>query len=112
MSVSIRHRGRDAHGLFHGDPLAVVAGNLSPARRRVDAPQDSFMVYVGAPVNDAACVYSDGVTRPCTTSSGAGSRGSQDLRLGRQFTTKIFQKAGNSPADTLTRRPRRPRGRS
>src|SRR4029079_2443807 len=27
------------------------------------SPTDSFMVYVGAPVNDAATLYSDGVTR-------------------------------------------------
>jgi hypothetical protein len=43
----------------------VTSGNfISSSAAGVNAPQDSFMVYVGAPVNDAACVYSDGVTRP------------------------------------------------
>src|SRR5262249_18611532 len=65
MSTSIGTTASARSGWFHGDPLAVTAGNfISSSAAGANAPQDSFMVYVGSPVNDAACVYSDGVTRP------------------------------------------------
>jgi hypothetical protein len=65
MSTAIGTTASTRTGWFHGDPLAVTSGNfISSSSAGVNAPQDSFMVYVGAPVNDAACVYSDGVTRP------------------------------------------------
>ena len=55
-------------GWFDKDPLpatpnGAAAGNfISSSAAGVNAPQDSFMVYVGAPVNDASCLYSDGHT--------------------------------------------------
>ncbi len=57
-------------GWFDKDPLQVTAngaaaGNfISSSAAGTNAPIDSFMVYVGAPVNDAACLYSDGHTAP------------------------------------------------
>ncbi len=52
-------------GWFHGDPLSVTTGNfISASAAGSFAPVDSFEVYVGAPVNDASCRYSDGFTRP------------------------------------------------
>jgi hypothetical protein len=52
-------------GWYDKDPLATVAGNfISSTNAGPNAPIDSFMVYVGAPVNDAACTYSDGSVRP------------------------------------------------
>src|SRR5262249_45691989 len=62
MSTDIVTNAATRSGWFHGDPLTVSAGNfISSTAADASAPQDSFMVYVGAPVNDAACVYSDGV---------------------------------------------------
>jgi hypothetical protein len=50
-------------GWFHGDPLAVTASNfVSSTALGLSAPQDSFMVYVGAPVNDADVWHSDRTT--------------------------------------------------
>src|SRR6516225_5123112 len=102
MSTSIGTAAATRTGWFHGDPLAVTAGNfISSSAAGANAPQDSFMVYVGAPVNDAACVYSDGVTRPVydlqrrwfsevVKTFGAGAN-----------CVEIFRAAGNNPADTL-----------
>src|SRR5262245_4394366 len=57
MSTSIGTAVSTRTGWFHGDPLAVVAGNfISSSAAGTNAPQDSFMVYVGAPVDEAACV--------------------------------------------------------
>ena len=64
LSTSIVTTATTRTGWFHGDPLAVTTGNfISSSAAGVNAPCDSFQVYVGAPVNDAACVYSDGVVR-------------------------------------------------
>jgi hypothetical protein len=64
LSTSIGTAAATRTGWFHGDPLAVTTGNfISSSAAGVSAPADSFQVYVGAPVNDAACIYSDGVTR-------------------------------------------------
>jgi len=102
MSTSIGTAAATRTGWFHGDPLAVTAGNfISSSAAGANAPQDSFMVYVGAPVNDAACVYSDGVTRPVydpqrrwfdevIKAFGAGAN-----------YYELFATAGNDPADTL-----------
>ncbi len=57
-------------GWFHGDPLrtaeqvtgAVLGNFISSSAAGANAPADSFMVYVGSPVDDAACVRSDGST--------------------------------------------------
>jgi hypothetical protein len=59
------------------------------------------MVYVGAPVNDAACVYSDGVTRPVYDKQRRWF--SEVLRIfgaGANY-FEIFATTGNNPADTL-----------
>src|SRR5262249_34769025 len=65
------------------------------------APQDSFMVYVGAPVNDAACVYSDGTTRAVYDKQRRWF--SEVLKVfgtGNNY-FEIFSATGNNPADTL-----------
>ena len=52
-------------GWFHGDPLSLAPGNFISASAAGDrAPRDSFSVYIGCPVNDAACTYSDGSVSP------------------------------------------------
>src|SRR5262249_8857308 len=61
MSTAIDTQPLTRAGWLHGDPLSMNAGNfISSSAAGPNAPQDSFMVYVGAPVNDAACTYSDG----------------------------------------------------
>jgi hypothetical protein len=75
MSTSIGTAAATRTGWFHGDPLAVTAGNfISSSAAGANAPQDSFMVYVGAPVNDAAVCTRTASRVRCTTSSAAGSR--------------------------------------
>jgi len=65
MSIGMDAAPDTRTGWFDKDPLAVLSGNfISSSAAGVGAPIDSFMVYVGAPVNDASCIYSDGVTRP------------------------------------------------
>ncbi len=60
-------------GWFDKDPLSPAAngaygtvtsdGNfISATAAGANAPCDSFMVYIGAPVNDAACDYTDGLS--------------------------------------------------
>jgi len=52
-------------GWFHGDPLSGTAGNFISANAAgANAPRDSFSVYIGAPVNDAAVTYTDGNVAP------------------------------------------------
>ena len=106
MSTSISTNAATRTGWFHGDPLAVTAGNfISSSAAGVNAPQDSFMVYVGAPVNDAACVYSDGTTRAVYDKQRRWF--SEVLKLfgaGNNY-LEIFQAAGNNPADTLSATP-------
>jgi hypothetical protein len=106
MSTSIGTGAAFRTGWFHGDPLAVTAGNfISSSAAGANAPQDSFMVYVGAPVNDAAVVYSDGVTRPVYDKQRRWF--SEVLKVfgaGNNY-VEIFQAAGNNPADTLAATP-------
>src|SRR5207244_5323726 len=89
-------------GWFDGDPLNVVDANfISSSAAGANAPRDSFMVYVGAPVNDAACVYSDGTTRAVYDKQRRWF--SEVLKVfgaGNNY-FEIFQAAGNNPADTL-----------
>jgi len=48
-------------GWFDGDPLKVAAGNfISSNDAGTNAPVDSFMVYLGVPVDESNCYYSDG----------------------------------------------------
>src|SRR5262252_6423548 len=102
MSTQINPFSATRTGWFHGDPLAVVSGNfISSSAAGLAAPQDSFMVYVGAPVNDAACVYSDGVTRPVYDKQRRWF--SEVLKVfgsGANY-FEIFKTAGDNPADTL-----------
>jgi hypothetical protein len=106
MSTSIGTTATTRTGWFHGDPLAVTAGNfISSSAAGANAPQDSFMVYVGAPVNDAACVYSDGVTRPVYDKQRRWfSEVIKTFGAGANY-FEIFAKAGNNPADTLDATP-------
>src|SRR5436190_758714 len=103
MSTSIGTTAATRTGWFHGDPLAVTSGNfISSSAAGVNASQDSFMVYVGAPVNDAACVYSDGVTRPVYDKQRRWfSEVLKTFGAGSNY-FEIFQKAGDNPADTLS----------
>jgi hypothetical protein len=54
----------NAYGYYLGDPLKVPALNdgnfISGTDAGPNAPRDSFMVYVGSPVNDAAWVGANG----------------------------------------------------
>ena len=106
MSTSIVTTTSLRTGWFHGDPLAVTSGNfISSTAAGANAPQDSFMVYVGAPVDDAACVYSDGVTRPVYDRQRRWF--SEVLKVfgaGANY-FEIFQKAGDNPPDTLAATP-------
>jgi len=106
MSTSIDQAAATRTGWFHGDPLAVVNGNfISSSAAGAAAPQDSFMVYVGAPVNDAACVYSDGTTRAVYDKQRRWF--SEVLKVfgsGNNY-FEIFSATGNNPADTLTATP-------
>jgi len=92
-------------GWFHGDPLAVVPGNfVSSSAAGANAPRDSFMVYVGAPVNDAACTYSDGSLAAVYDPQRRWF--SEVLRLfdGAPY-FEIFAAAGCHPADTADATP-------
>jgi hypothetical protein len=106
MSTSIATAAATRTGWFHGDPLAVTSGNfISSSAAGAAAPQDSFMVYVGAPVNDAACVYSDGVTRPVYDKQRRWfSEVVKVFGSGNNY-FEIFKAAGNNPADTLDATP-------
>jgi len=91
-------------GWFHGDPLAVVAGNfISSTDAGANAPIDSFQVYVGAPVDDANCLYSDGNTRPVYDVQRRWF--SEVLRIFDAPYYRIFAAVGNTPADTATAAP-------
>jgi len=69
MSTGIGTAAATRTGWFDKDPLPVTVGGaaagnfISSTAAGTSAPIDSFMVYVGAPVNDAATLYADGVTR-------------------------------------------------
>jgi hypothetical protein len=106
MSTSIGTSAATRTGWFHGDPLAVTAGNfVSSSAAGVNAPKDSFMVYVGAPVDDAACVYSDGVVRPVYDKQRRWF--SEVLRVfgaGNHY-YEIFAAAGDNPTDSLAATP-------
>jgi hypothetical protein len=106
MSTSIGTAAATRTGWFHGDPLAVTADNfISSSAAGANAPQDSFMVYVGVPVNDAACVYSDGVTRPVYDKQRRWfSEVIKVFGAGANY-FEIFAKAGNNPTDTLAATP-------
>jgi len=106
MSTSIGTTASTRTGWFHGDPLAVTAGNfISSSAAGANAPQDSFMVYVGAPVDDAACVYSDGVTRPVYDKQRRWfSEVIKAFGAGASY-FEIFKATGNNPADTLSATP-------
>ena len=106
MSTSIGTAAATRTGWFHGDPLAVVPGNfISSSAAGANAPQDSFMVYVGAPVNDASCVYSDGTSRPVYDKQRRWfSEVLKTFGAGATY-FEILGVAGNNPADTLAATP-------
>jgi len=92
-------------GWFHGDPLAVTAGNfISSSTAGANAPRDSFMVYVGAPVDEANCTYSDGSVAPVYDVQRRWF--SEVLRLFDGAPCfEIFSVAGSHPADTADATP-------
>ena len=101
MSTSIGTTSATRAGWFHGDPLAVTAGNfISSSAAGTNAPQDSFMVYIGSPVNDAAVKLSDGVIRPVYDQQRRWF--SEVLRIfdGAPY-YEVFERASNNPVDTL-----------
>ena len=106
MSTSIGTLAATRTGWFHGDPLAVTAGNfISSSFAGANAPQDSFMVYIGRPVDDAACVYSDGTTRAVYDKQRRWfSEVIRVFGVGTRY-FEIFQTTGNNPADTLAATP-------
>jgi hypothetical protein len=69
MSTGIGTAAATRTGWFDKDPLPVTVGGaaagnfISSTTAGTSAPIDSFMVYVGAPVNDAGTLYADGATR-------------------------------------------------
>ena len=106
MSTSAGAATATRTGWFHGDPLAVTLGNfISSSAAGSNAPQDSFMVYVGVPANDAACVYSDNTTRPVYDKQRRWF--SEVLKTFGPGATyfELFGVAGNNPADTLSATP-------
>jgi hypothetical protein len=106
MSTSFGTSAATRTGWFHGDPLAVTSGNfISSSAAGSNAPEDSFMVYVGAPVNDAACVYSDGFTRPVYDKQRRWFSEVLKVFGGGANYFEIFKTAGNNPADTLAATP-------
>ncbi|MFM7231271.1 MAG: FlgD immunoglobulin-like domain containing protein [bacterium] len=101
MSTSFSTTAASRTGWFHGDPLAVTAGNfISSTAAGAAAPQDSFMVYVGAPVDDNAVQYSDGVVRPVYDKQRRWF--SEVIKVFGAGNThyQIFGATGNNPADT------------
>ena len=96
-------------GWFHGDPLSVdfTPGNfISSTDAGANAPCDSFMVYVGVPVNDANCKYSDGSFAAVYDQQRRWF--SEVIRIFEGPTVpyyEIFSAAGHNPADTLSASP-------
>lgn len=104
MSTGVDLAAATRTGWFHGDPLAVNTGNfISSTAAGANAPIDSFMVYVGVPVNDAACLYSDGVTRPVYDPQRRWF--SEVLRIFDAPYYEIFSTSGHQPTDTLSATP-------
>ncbi len=65
LSTAVPLEGPERTGWFHGDPLSMQAGNfISASAAGANAPRDSFTVYVGVPVNDGSCVYTDPTISP------------------------------------------------
>ncbi len=63
MSTGVQTATNIRIGWFDKDPLLTVSLNdgnfISSSDAGTNAPIDSFMVYVGVPVNDNACFYTD-----------------------------------------------------
>ena len=85
-------------GWFHGDPLSMTAGNfLSSNAAGANAPRDSFSVYIGVPVNDLACAYTDGNTAPVFDKQRRWF--DEVLKFDAPY-FEILGQAGSAPADT------------
>jgi len=105
MSTSAVTAAATRTGWFHGDPLAVVAGNfVSSTAAGANAPVDSFSVYAGAPVDEGSCTYSDGSIGVVYDVQRRWF--SEVLRLfdGSPYHC-LFSVAGNHPADTADATP-------
>ncbi len=104
MSTGVITTASTRVGWFDKDPLAVTAGNfISASAAGASAPIDSFMVYIGSPVNDAACRYSDGTTAPVYDPQRRWF--SEVLRVNEGGAAPYYQLLstfGANPADTLS----------
>src|SRR5690348_1781944 len=104
LSTSITTTASTRTGWFDKDPLAVTSGNfISSSAAGTNAPADSFMVYVGSPVNDASCKLSDGTTKPVYDHLRRWF--SEVLRVNEGGSAPYYElltTSGNNPADTST----------
>ena len=109
MSIGVGTAAATRTGWFHGDPLAVTAGNfISSSAAGANAPIDSFMVYIGSPVNEATCRYSDGTTAKVYDTHRRWF--SEVLRIFEGPSVPYFQllsTSGHQPVDTLAAARRR-----
>jgi len=94
--------GAGRRGWFHGDPLSVTDGNFISSFTQ-NGPIDSFSVYVGVPVDDAAVTLSTGAVAPVYDTQRRWF--SEVLRIWDGPTAPYFEvlgKTGINPADPDT----------
>ena len=101
MSTSFVAASSSRTGWFHGDPFALTPGNfISSNAAGANAPRDSFSVYIGVPVDDQACVYSDPSISPAPVFDRQRRWFNEVLRLDSPR-YEVLGQAGANPADTL-----------
>src|SRR6185436_5628443 len=106
MSTAINTTASTRTGWFHGDPLAITGANfISSSAAGVNAPRDSFMVYVGAPVDDDFCVYSDNTGRVVYDKQRRWFSEVINVFYPGAKYFEIFKATGDNPADTLAATP-------
>lgn len=110
MSTSTSSTASSKCGWFHGDPLRTPSLNdgnfISASDAGAAAPIDSFMVYVGVPVNEDSCRYSDNTWAAVYDPQRRWF--SEVLRIFEGPTVpyyEIFSAFGLNPADTLSSTP-------
>ena len=106
MSTSYTTAASSRTGWFHGDPLGSVTspaypGNfISSSAAGSNAPRDSFSVYIGIPVDDANCLYSDGTIKPVYDKQRRWF--DEVIRVFDAPYYELLGQAGSAPADTLS----------